>query len=134
MNIPMTPTDFMSIHDIVLLEIFTYLSYGDVLYAFGDLLREHGAFWRFCLSSQLSRCQYQVLSKGIWSYDLFICKEMFSDYISDLTPCQIFPTLTELRLNMKNLQVSSLQITPMLTMKSFDISTNKVFISSQKSK
>jgi len=104
----MTPTHFMLLPDIVLLEIFSYLSCEDVLYAFGDLhdfylldlLTEHGAFRQICLSSKLSRHQYQVLSKGIWCYDLvrsFVCKEMFSDYIIHFTPCQIFTSLTEMQ-------------------------------------
>jgi hypothetical protein len=104
----MTATHFMSLPDLVLLDMFTYLSGEDVLYSFGDLhdlrvldlLTEHGAFQHICLSSQLSRHQYQVLSKGIWRYDLvrsFVLKEMFSDYISHCTPCQIFPSLTDLR-------------------------------------
>ncbi|CAF4073334.1 unnamed protein product, partial [Rotaria sp. Silwood1] len=105
----MTSTHFMLLPDIVLLEIFSYLSSEDVLYAFGnlhdfrllDLLTEYGAFRQICLSSQLSRYQYQVLSKDIWRYDLvrsFVCKEMFSDYIIHFTPCQIFTSLTELRI------------------------------------
>jgi hypothetical protein len=84
----------MSLPDIVLLEIFTYLSCEDVLYVFGDLLTEHGAFRRICLSSQLPRRQYIVLSNDIWRYNLiysFVRKEMFSDFIKDVTPCQIFP-------------------------------------------
>ncbi len=104
----MVPTHLMSLPDLVLLEVFSYLSCEDVLYAFGnlhdfrlsDLLTERGAFRHICLSSQLSRHQYQVLSKGIWRCDLvrsFVCKEMFSDFINYLTPCQIFPSLTELR-------------------------------------
>ncbi|CAF5050086.1 unnamed protein product, partial [Rotaria sp. Silwood1] len=78
MNTAMTSTHFMLLPDIVLLEIFSYLSSEDVLYAFGnlhdfrllDLLTEYGAFRQICLSSQLSRYQYQVLSKDIWRYDL----------------------------------------------------------------
>jgi hypothetical protein len=104
----MPPTHFMLLPDIVLLEMFAYLSCEDVLYAFADLhdvhlldlLTEHGAFRHICLSSQLSRHQYNVLSTGVWRYDLvrsFVCKEMFSDFINNLTPCQIFPSLTELR-------------------------------------
>jgi hypothetical protein len=104
----MMPTRFLSLPDIALLEIFSYLSCEDILYAFADLhdfhlddlLTEHGAFRHICLSSQLSRWQYQVLSQGIWRYDsvrLLVCKEMFSDFIMDLTPCQIFTSLTDLR-------------------------------------
>jgi hypothetical protein len=103
----MMPTHFLSLPDIVLLEIFAYLSYEDILYGFGDLhdlhlndlFMEHGAFRQICLSSQLSSYQYQVLSNGIWRYDLirsFVCKEMFSDFIMDFTPCQIFTSLTDL--------------------------------------
>jgi hypothetical protein len=99
----------MLLADIVFLEIFTYLSCEDVLYAFADLqeshlidlLTEHGAFRQICLSSQLSRHQYKVLSNGVWRYDLvrsFVCKEMFSDFIVGLTPCPIFTSLTELRI------------------------------------
>jgi hypothetical protein len=105
----MMPSHFMLLPDIVLLEMFTYLSHEDVLYAFAnlkdshliDLLTEHGAFRQICLSSQLPRRQYSVLSNGIWRYDLvrsFICKEMFSDCIDILSPCRIFPFLTELRI------------------------------------
>jgi hypothetical protein len=105
----MASSHFTSLPDIVLLEIFTYLSCEDALYAFAnlqeshliDLLTEHGAFRQICLSSQLSRHQYLVLSNGIWRYDLvrsFVCKEMFSDCINDLAPCEIFPCLTELRI------------------------------------
>ncbi len=105
----MASSHFMSLPDIVFLEIFTYLSCEDVLYAFADLqesnlidlLKEHGAFRQICLSSQLPRRQYLVLSNGIWLYDLvrsIICKEMFSDFIFYLTPCQIFSCLTELRI------------------------------------
>jgi hypothetical protein len=99
----------MSLPDIVFLEIFRYLSCEDVLYAFADLqeshlidlLTEHGAFRQICLSSQLSRRQYKILSNGIWRNDLvrsFICKEMFSDFANHFAPCQIFPSLTELRI------------------------------------
>jgi hypothetical protein len=88
----------MSLPDIVLLEIFTYLSCEDALYAFADLqeshlinlFTEHGAFQQICLSSQLSRGQYLVLSNGTWCYDLvrsFVCKEMFSDFIHGLALC-----------------------------------------------
>jgi len=105
----MAPAHFMSLPDLVLLEVFSYLSCEDVLYAFGDLhafhfydlLTEHGAFRHMCLSSQLSRHQYYILSNGIWRFDLvrsLICKEMFSDFLVGFTPCQIFPSLTELRL------------------------------------
>lgn len=101
-------THLLSLPDIVLLEVFGYLSCEDVLYAFGDfhnvrlinLLGEHGAFEQICLSSKLSRQQYTYLSNGIWRYDLvrsFVCKEIFSDYVVNLTPCQIFPSLTDLR-------------------------------------
>ncbi len=108
MNMSMAPSHFMSLPDIIFLEIFTYLSCEDALYAFADLhdfhlidlLTEHGAFRQICLSSQLSRHQYDVLSTGIWRYDLvrsFVCKEIFSDYVSYLTPCERFTSLTELR-------------------------------------
>ncbi|CAF1122349.1 unnamed protein product [Rotaria magnacalcarata] len=77
MSTSMAPTHFMSLPDITLLEIFTYLSSEDVLYTFADLhdvhlidlLTEHAAFRQICLSSQLSRGQYKVLSNGIWRYD-----------------------------------------------------------------
>jgi hypothetical protein len=99
----------MSLPDIVLLEIFTYLSCEDASYAFADfqeshlidLPTEHGAFQKICLSSQLFRGQYLVLSNGIWRYDLarsFVCKEMFSNFMHGLAPCQIFPFLIELRI------------------------------------
>jgi len=115
----MIPTHFLSLPDIVLLEIFTYLSCEDILYAFADLhdfhlndlLTEHRAFRHICLSSQLSRRQYQVLSQGIWRYDSvrsLVCKEMFSDFIMDLTPCQIFTSLTELRVFFLRCQSSRL--------------------------
>ncbi|CAF3743176.1 unnamed protein product [Rotaria magnacalcarata] len=109
MSTSMAPTHFMSLPDITLLEIFTYLSSEDVLYTFADLhdvhlidlLTEHAAFRQICLSSQLSRGQYKVLSNGIWRYDSvcsFVCKEMFCDFITDFTPCPLFPSLTELRI------------------------------------
>jgi hypothetical protein len=66
-----------------------------------DLLTEHGAFQHICLSSQLSLRQYDVLSNGIWRYDLvrsFVCKEMFCDFANHFTPCQIFTSLTDLRI------------------------------------
>jgi hypothetical protein len=99
----------MSLPDVVFLEIFTYLSCEDILYAFAnlhdfhltDLLTEHGAFRQICLSSQLSFRQYNVLSAGIWRYDLvrsFVCKEMFSDFANHFTPCQIFTSLNDLRI------------------------------------
>ena len=102
-------THFLSLSDIVLLEIFQYLSCEDVLCAFAssqndhlnDLLGERGAFRQIRLSSQLSRAQHLILSKGIWRNDLvqsFICKDRFSDFLTDLTPCPIFPLLTELRI------------------------------------
>jgi hypothetical protein len=105
----MASTHFTSLPDVVLLDVFTYLSCEDALYAFADLqeshlidlLTEHGAFRQICLSSQLSRHQYLILSKGIWRYDLvrsFVCKEMFSDFINHFAPCQIFPFLIELRI------------------------------------
>ncbi len=105
----MAPSHFLSLTDIVLLEIFTYLSCEDLLYAFANLqeshlinlLIEHGAFRHICLSSQLPRRQYLVLSNGIWRYNLvrsLVCKEMFSDCIHYFAPCQIFPCLTDLRL------------------------------------
>ncbi|CAF2107011.1 unnamed protein product [Rotaria magnacalcarata] len=109
MNISMSSTHFISLPDVVLLEIFGYLSCEDVLCAFADshdihlidLLIEHGSFRHICLSSQLSRHQYEILSQGSWRYDLvhsLVCKEMFSDFISDLAPCKIFSSLTDLRL------------------------------------
>ena len=109
MNTSMTPTNFTTLPDIVLLKIFTYLYCEDALYAFADLhdshlidlLTEYGAFQHICLSSQLSRRQYKVLSQGIWRYDLirsFVCKEMFSEFVTYLTPCQVFPSLIELRI------------------------------------
>jgi hypothetical protein len=109
MNISMTPTQFISLPHIVLLEIFSYFSCEDVLYAFADLrnvyfvdlLMEHGAFRHICLSSKLSSHHYEVLSQGIWRYDLvrsLVCKETFSDFIIDLTPCRTFPSLTEMRI------------------------------------
>ena len=105
----MAQARFLSLPDIVLLDIFSYFSYEDVLYAFGsfqdfhlvDLFTEYGAFRHICPSSQLPRHQYEVLASGIWRYDMvcsFVCKEMFSDFIFYLTPCQIFPLLTELRI------------------------------------
>ncbi|CAF4634355.1 unnamed protein product, partial [Rotaria socialis] len=109
MSISMSSTHFISLPDIVLLEIFGYLSCEDVLYAFADLhdthlidlLIEHGSFRHICLSSQLSCHQYKILSQGSWRYDLvrsLVCKEMFSDFISDLAPCKIFSSLTDLRI------------------------------------
>jgi hypothetical protein len=105
----MAPSHFLSLPDIVVLEIFTYLSCEDALYAFVNLqdsnlinlLMGHGAFRQICLSSQLTRHQYLVLSKGIWRYNLvrsFVCKEMFSDFVNYFAPRQIFPCLTELRI------------------------------------
>ena len=105
----MATTHFSALTDLVLLEIFAYLSCEDALYAFADLydfrlvdlLRERGAFRHICLSSQLSRLQYSVLSNGIWCYDSvrsLVCKQMFSDFIDLFTPCQMFHSLTELRL------------------------------------
>ena len=105
----MVLTNFLSLPEVVLLEIFTYLSCEDLLYAFVNLqeshvvnlLMEHGAFRHICFSSQLPRRQYLVLSNGIWRYNLvrsLVCKDMFSDTIGCFTPCQIFPCLTELRL------------------------------------
>ncbi|CAF2777293.1 unnamed protein product [Rotaria sp. Silwood2] len=105
----MRSTNFTSLSDIVLLEIFEYLSCEDVLYAFGDLhnfrfinlLEEHGAFEHICLSSEMSRRQYKILSNGIWRYELvrsFVCKEMFCEFIIEFTPCRIFPLLSELRI------------------------------------
>ena len=107
-NTAMILTHFVFLPDIVLLEIFSYLSCEDILYAFGSLqevdplhlLTECGAFHQIRLSSQLSRHQYKVLSENIWRYDLvrsFVCKEMFSDFMVYLTPCQVFPSLTQLR-------------------------------------
>ena len=106
-NPAMAQIHFLLLPDVVLLEIFAYLSCEDVLYAFGsfqdvhllDLLTKYGAFRQICLSSQLPMHQYEILASGIWSYDLvrsFVCKEIFSDFIFYLTPCQIFPSLTEL--------------------------------------
>lgn len=105
----MTQTHFLSLPDVVLLDIFSYLSCEDILYAFGsfqdfhllDLLTEYGAFRQICLSSQLPKHQNEVLASGIWRYDLvrsFVCKEMFSDFISYLTPSPIFSSLIELRI------------------------------------
>ena len=105
----MIQSHFLSLPDVVLLDIFSYLSCENVLYAFGsfqdvhllDLLTECGAFGQICLSSQLPRHQYEVLASGIWRYDLvrsLVCKEMFSDFIYYLTPSQRFPSLTELRI------------------------------------
>ena len=119
----MSPTQFVLLPDIVLLEVFSYLSCEDVLYAFGnlnnarlfDLLEEHGAFRQICLSSQLSRFKYHVLSQGIWRYHLvrsLVCKEMFSDFIAHLTPCPIFPSLTELRI--LSLRYASIHMKPFI--------------------
>ena len=105
----MTQTHLMLLPDIVLLEIFSYLSCEDVLYAFGSfqdfdllpLLTERGAFRQICLSSELSLHHYDVLLNDIWRYDLvrsLVSKEMFSDFLFHFTPCEIFPSLTELRL------------------------------------
>jgi hypothetical protein len=102
-------THFLSLADIVLLEIFAYLSCEDALYAFADLhdfrlvdlLSERGAYWHIRLSSQLSMQQYSVLSKDIWRYDYvrsLVCREMFSDFFPYFTLCRLFPSLTELRL------------------------------------
>ena len=102
-------TSIFSLPDIVLLEIFQYLSSEDVLYAFADsenirlanLLREHGSFQQICLSSELSRSQYVFLSHGIWHYESvrsFVCKEIFCDFIAFLTPCRMFPSLVDLRI------------------------------------
>jgi hypothetical protein len=105
----MAITQFSSLADIVLLEIFGYLSCEDALYAFADLadmrlvalLRERGAYSQICLSSQLPLLQYSGLSQGIWRYELirsFVCKDMFSDFVPRFTPCRLFSSLIELRL------------------------------------
>ncbi|CAF3290733.1 unnamed protein product [Rotaria socialis] len=109
MNTAIAPTHFMSSPDSVLLEIFAYLSCEDVLYTFADfhdshlidLLTEHGVFRYIWLSSELPHCEYEVLSNGIWRYNSvrsFVCKEIFCEFITHLTPCSIFPELTELRI------------------------------------
>jgi hypothetical protein len=106
----MAITYFSSLSDIPLLEIFSYLSCEDALYAFADLhdhhlvdlLRERGAYYHICLSPQLSVEQYVCLRFDIWHYDLvrsLVCKEMFSDYISLVTPYPLFPSLTDLQLH-----------------------------------
>ncbi len=105
----MASTHFLSLLDSIFLEIFTYLSNEDILYAFVDLndyhltnlLTEYGAFQQICLSSQLPLRQYNVLSAGIWRSDLvhsFVCKDIFSDAANYFACCKIFPLLTHLRL------------------------------------
>ena len=92
-----------------LLDIFSLLACEDVLYAFGrlnddrllQLISEHGAFQQICLSSQMTRRQYYALARGVWRYDLvrsFVCKDVFSELIVELSPCPLFPSLAELRI------------------------------------
>ena len=136
----MTRSHLLSLPDLVLLEVFTYLSCEDVLYAFVnlqkshliDLLIEHGGFRQICLSPQLPRRQYLVLSNGIWRYNLvrsLVCKEMFSDCINFLAPCQIFPCLTELRilhLRCSSLDAREFIIAHSSTLKSFTVTGSEM--------
>ena len=109
MNKSVFKTHFLQLPDIVIFEIFSYLSNEDALFAFTgfnnirmmNLLTEYGAFRQIYLSPQLCRRQYYKLSNGIWRYDLvrsLVCKEMFSDAFLYLLPCQRFPSLVELKL------------------------------------
>jgi hypothetical protein len=109
LNKSMARMNFLSLADIVLLEIFSYLSCEDALDAFADLqdfrlvqlLKERGAFYQICLSSQLSIQRYTFLALNIWRFDLvrsFVCKELFSDFFRNFITHQRFPSLTELRL------------------------------------
>lgn len=105
----MSSTRFTALPDLAVLEIFSYLSCEDVLYAFARLhnerlfrlIIERGAFQQICLSSQMDRQKYYDLARGVWRFDLIrslVCREVFSDVIVQFSPCPHFTSLTDLRL------------------------------------
>jgi hypothetical protein len=105
----MTIMHFSLLADIVLLEIFSYLSCSDALYAFAefhnlrfiDLLYERGAFGQICLSAELPRRQYINLLESIWRFDSvrsLVVMDSIADHIVALAPRQLFPSLNDLRL------------------------------------
>jgi hypothetical protein len=101
---------FCSLPDLVLLEIFSYLSCEDALFAFAelninrliDLLVEHGAFRHICVSSALSRQRYLVLKARIWRLDSvrsLVVEDIFAGIVFEYTSSdRYFPSLVELRL------------------------------------
>jgi hypothetical protein len=104
-------TDFMSLPDLVLLEILSYLSCEDVLYAFdslnlnrlNDLIVERGAFRQICLSPSLSMQQYKYLMNGVWSLHLvksLVVRDVFAKFFVFILPLKsrLLPLLTDLRL------------------------------------
>lgn len=98
---------FIFLPDIVLLEVFSYLSCKHALYAFtgfsehrlDHLLRERGAFKQIHVSSHINCEQFNKLATDIWRYDdvrSLVCDEVFSDFGAYLIP-QLSP-LSKLRL------------------------------------
>ena len=100
----------MSLPDMVLLEILSYLSCEDALYAivslhsdrFDRLLAERGAFRQICLSATLPTEQYRFLLNGVWSLHAvksLILDRVFPDFSTAFPPFrQPLPSLTHLRL------------------------------------
>jgi hypothetical protein len=98
-----------SLPDLVLLDIFSYLSCEDALYSFAelnifrlvDLLVERGAFRHICLSSALPFYQYTVLAQRIWCFNLvrsLVIQDAFIDIVSPHARWRLFPSLIDLRL------------------------------------
>jgi hypothetical protein len=89
----MTTSHILSLPDLVWLQIFSYLSCEDVLYAFAELqishlnnlLIESGAFRHICLLSVLPRHQYETLLH-VWYPDFvrsLVLHEMLAELIYD---------------------------------------------------
>lgn len=103
-------TNFMSIPDLVLLEILSYLSCEDALCTIGSLhsdrlnhlLVERGAFRQICLSPILSARQYDWLLDGVWclqSVESLVLHGAFAEFFISLSLLQkTLPSLTDLRL------------------------------------
>jgi hypothetical protein len=101
---------FLSLPDLVLLDVFWCLSCEDVLYAFAqlgicrltELLAERGAFRHICLSYLLPKEQFTYLTKHVWSPQFvrsLVLHELFCEFIIGTALLgQSFPILQDLRL------------------------------------
>ncbi len=98
-----------SLPDLVLLEIFSYLSCEDALYAIAELninrlngmLAERGAFRQIHLSSALSYQRYIILAERIWRFDSvlsLVVEGIFADGLFLLAPRRVFSSLADLRI------------------------------------
>jgi hypothetical protein len=102
--------NFMSLPDLVLLDILSYLSCEDALYTMGSLhsdrldhlLVERGAFRQICLSPTLLARQYDWLLDGVWSLqsvESLVLHGVFAEFFISLSQLQKpLPSLTDLHL------------------------------------